>query len=94
MRNAAQLVSTDSKRAQITLIPFSVETTGAQVSDTKLSADLSGLPANLTEKNVSFHETLFASCLVEPISATISVKKSDWVQKVENQAQLGTMFPF
>ena len=61
-RDAAQLASTDSKRAQITPIPFSVETTGAQVLDTKLSADLSGLPANLTEKNVSLHETLLASC--------------------------------
>ena len=60
--DAAQLVSNDSKRAQITPIPFSVETTGAQVLDTKLSADLSGLPANLTEKNVSLHETLLASC--------------------------------
>ena len=39
-----------------------METTGAQVLDTKLSADLSGLPANLTEKNVSLHETLLASC--------------------------------
>ena len=61
-RDAAQLASTDSKRAQIIPIPFSVETTGAQVLDTKLSADLSGLPANLTEKNVSLHETLLASC--------------------------------
>ena len=61
-RDAAQLVSTDSKRAQIIPIPFSVETTGAQVLDTKLSADLSGLPANLTEKNASLHETLLASC--------------------------------
>ena len=39
-RDAAQLTSTDSKRAQIIPIPFSVETTGAQVLDTKLSADL------------------------------------------------------
>ena len=39
-----------------------METTGAQVLDTKLSADLSGLPANLNEKNVSLHETLLASC--------------------------------
>ena len=39
-----------------------METTGAQVLDTKLSADLSGLPANLTEKNVSLHETLLTSC--------------------------------
>ena len=39
-----------------------METTGAQVLDTKLSADLSGLPANLTEKNASLHETLLASC--------------------------------
>jgi len=61
-KDAAQLASTDSKRAQIIPIPFSVETTGAQVLDIKLSADLSGLPANLTEKNVSLHETLLASC--------------------------------
>ena len=61
-RDAAQLASTDSKRAQIIPIPFSVETTGAQVLDTKLSANLSGLPANFNEKNVSFHETLLASC--------------------------------
>jgi len=60
--DAAQLVSNDSKRAQITPIPFSVETTGAQVLATKLSADLSGFPANLNEKNVSLHETLLASC--------------------------------
>ena len=60
--DAAQLVSNDSKRAQITPIPFSVETTGAQVLATKLPADLSGLPANLSEKNVSFHEALSASC--------------------------------
>jgi hypothetical protein len=61
-RDAAQLASNDSKRAQIIPIPFSVETTGAQVLDTKLSADLSGLPVNLNEKNVSLHETLLASC--------------------------------
>ena len=60
--DAAQLVSNDSKRAQFTPIPFSVETTGAQVLDTKLPADLSGLPANLNEKHVSLHETLPASC--------------------------------
>ena len=60
--DATQLASNDSKRAQIIPIPFSAETTGAQVLDTKLSADLSGLPANLTEKNASLHETLLASC--------------------------------
>ena len=60
--DAAQLVSNDSKRAQITPIPFSVETTGAQDLDSKLPADLSGLPANLNDKHISLHELLPASC--------------------------------
>ena len=34
----------------------------ASVSNSKLPADLSGLPANLSEKNFSFHEALSASC--------------------------------
>ena len=61
MKDATQPASNDSKQARIT-IPFSAETRSAQVLDTKLPADLSGLPANLNEKNVSFHEALFASC--------------------------------
>ena len=60
--DAAQLAPNDSKRAQLINTPLSAETTDAQVLDTELSADLSGLPANLIEKNVSFHETLRASC--------------------------------
>ena len=41
---------------------ISLFTTVAQVLDAKLSADLSGLPANLNEKNVAPHELLPASC--------------------------------
>ena len=54
--------SNDSKRAHFINIPFSAETISAQVLDTKSPADLSGLLANLNEKNVSFHEALSASC--------------------------------
>ena len=60
--DAARLASNDSKWAHFTNIPFSAESISAQVLDTKSPADLSGLPANLYEKNVSFHETLSASC--------------------------------
>ena len=60
--DAAQLASNDSKRAHFIHIPFSAESISAQVLDTKSPADLSGLPANLNEKNVSFHGALCASC--------------------------------
>ena len=49
--DATQLASNDSKRAQIIPIPFSVETTGAQVLDTKLSADFLDFFAHLRVKS-------------------------------------------
>ena len=50
-RDAAQLTSTDSKRAQIIPIPFSVETTGAQVLDTKSPTDFLDFFAHLRVKS-------------------------------------------
>ena len=61
MRNAAQLVSTDSKRAQIIPIPFSAETTGAQVLDTKLSADFLGFPVTREQRSSPNDATQLAS---------------------------------
>ena len=60
-RDAAQLVSTDSKRAQIIPIPFSVETTGAQVLDTKLSADFLGFPVTREQRSLPNDATQLAS---------------------------------
>ena len=60
--DATQLASNDSKRAHFINIPFSAESISAQVLGTKSPADLSGLPANLGKKTVSFHEVLSASC--------------------------------
>ena len=49
--DATQLASNDSKRAQIIPIPFSVETTGAQVLDTKSPTDFLDFFAHLRVKS-------------------------------------------
>jgi hypothetical protein len=59
--DATQLASNDSKRAQIIPIPFSAETTGAQVLDTKLSADFLGFPVTREQRSLPNDATQLAS---------------------------------